>query len=240
MSAIYWALCYVDFFCAFIYLIGFVGNRYTFSTLDSGLQLPFHEALRTDVLLLLLFFAQHSIMARPWFKRWWRRWLPASLERSSYVLASSLVLVLIFRAWEPMPELVWRFEHPLAVIVLHALFWAGWLTVIVSSFIAGHWELVGLRQAIGGGAGRGLRVAGPYRWMRHPMIAGLLLGFWSTPEMSRGHLLFAGANLAYALVAVRWEERDLAVELGAEYEKYRREVPRWLPGRRDARAGRRS
>jgi protein-S-isoprenylcysteine O-methyltransferase Ste14 len=210
--------------------VGFIGNRYTFSTIDSGLQLPFRDALVIDLGLLALFFTQHSVMARNWFKTAWRRWLPEQIERSTYVLAASIVLVLLFVKWEPMPELIWHIEQPLARAVLHGLFWLGWITVIVSSVLTGHWQFAGLKQALGGRDEHpGLRIAGPYRWVRHPMMIGLLLGFWATPEMSRGHLLFASANLLYVLVAVRWEERDLTRQLGPEYTRYRESVGRWFP-----------
>jgi protein-S-isoprenylcysteine O-methyltransferase Ste14 len=226
----YWVFCYVVFLCTFVYLVGFVGNRYTFSTIDSGLQLPFSDALAIDLGLLALFFAQHSLMARRWFKTAWRRWLPEGMERSTYVLAASLVLVLLFWRWEPMPELIWSIELPAARAMLHGLFWLGWLTVIVTSFLSGHWELVGLKQALQGrDVTPTFRVAGPYRWVRNPMMIGLLLGFWSTPEMSRGHLLFAIANLAYVVIAVRWEERDLARQFGPDYDRYRNRVARWRP-----------
>jgi protein-S-isoprenylcysteine O-methyltransferase Ste14 len=229
ISLAYWAFCYVVFLGTFAYLVGFIGNRYTFSTIDSGLQLPFRDALLIDLGLLALFFTQHSVMARNWFKSGWRRWLPKDIERSSYVLAASLALVLLFFKWEPMPELIWRIEQPLARAVLQGLFWLGWITVIVSSFLSGHWELAGLKQALRRDDQPGFRVAGPYRWVRHPMMIGLMLGFWATPEMSRGHLLFASANLLYVMVAVRWEERDLARELGPEYVRYRGRVGRWFP-----------
>ena len=143
----YGMFCYLTSLVAFVYLIGFIGNRYTFSTVDSGLQLPFREALWIDTALLLLFFAQHSIMARGWFKRAWRRWMPEEMERATYVLAVGLVLFLIYVKWEPMPELVWNIEHPLLRAVLEILFWLGWITVIVSSFLTGHWKLMGLQQA---------------------------------------------------------------------------------------------
>jgi protein-S-isoprenylcysteine O-methyltransferase Ste14 len=227
----YWAFGYFSFIISFLYLIGFIGNRYTFSTIDSGLQLPFREALVIDLVLLGAFFAQHSIMARRWFKQFWRRLLPEQIERSSYVLASSLALAFLFYRWEPMPEMIWNLEHPLARGGLHILFWTGWAAVIVTSFLTGHWRLVGLRQALRRAGVKEesprLVTPGPYRRLRHPMMIGLLLGFWATPEMSRGHLLFATANLLYVAVAVRWEERDLVKELGAPYEEYRRRTPRW-------------
>jgi protein-S-isoprenylcysteine O-methyltransferase Ste14 len=227
----YWTFCYLSFLISFLYLIGFIGNRYTFSTIDSGLQLPFREALLIDLLLLGAFFTQHSIMARRWFKQLWRRLLPEQIERSTYVLASSVALAFLFYRWEPMPEMVWSIEHPLARAGLHLLFWTGWVVVVVTSFLTGHWRLVGLRQALRRPGEKEepprLVTPGPYRRLRHPMMVGLLLGFWATPAMSRGHLVFAAANLVYVAIAVRWEERALEEELGAPYQKYCRRTPRW-------------
>jgi protein-S-isoprenylcysteine O-methyltransferase Ste14 len=230
---LYWAFCCLSFLAAFVYLVGFVGNRYSFSTIDSGLQLPWRDALLVDCALLLLFFAQHSAMARAGFKRLWRRLLPVETERPTYLLATSLVLALIYARWEPMPEMVWQWERPGVAALVHVLFWTGWGLAAVSVAVIGCRELFGWNQLWQRSyQPPRFHQPGPYRWVRHPMMLGLLTAFWATPEMSRGHLLFAAANTAYVLAALRWEERDLARAHGPEYEAWRRTVPRLLPFRR--------
>jgi protein-S-isoprenylcysteine O-methyltransferase Ste14 len=147
-------------------------------------------------------------------------------------LATCLVLVLIYARWEPMPEAVWSLRNPAARAALNGLFWLGWTLVIVASFLSGHWDLTGLKQALSRRyEPPEFRTPGPYRWVRHPMMLGLLAAFWSTPEMSRGHLLFAAANTIYVLAAIRWEERDLTDLYGAEYTEYQRQIPRICPFR---------
>jgi len=230
----YGLFVYVIFLAVFLYLIGFIGNQYSFSTIDSGVQIPALEAIRTDLLLLSLFALQHSLMARAWFKRFWTRIVPHPIERSTYVLATCLALALVFRFWEPIPALVWHVSNPVAAPALNLCFAAGWITVIVASAQIGYADLVGLRHAWL--FFRGIAYTPPpfgtpglYKHLRHPMMLGLLAGFWAAPEMSQGHLLFAACMTLYIAIALRFEERDLVHRHGRDYADYRTRVPALLP-----------
>jgi protein-S-isoprenylcysteine O-methyltransferase Ste14 len=197
-------------------------------------QDPLVVALLIDVGLLTLFATQHSIMARKWFKKWWTRIVPKPLERSTYVLFSSLALILLFWQWRPLGGVVWSLEEPVGRLVLRALFAFGWLTVLVSTFLINHFDLFGLRQVwlyLRGRSYTTLKFGtpGPYRLVRHPLYVGWLFAFWSTPTMTFAHLLFSIATTAYILLAIQFEERDLAREHGDTYEAYRRSVPMLIP-----------
>lgn len=235
------ALSYVVFLGTFLYAVGFVGGFVAPTTLDGPARLPFAPALAIDLGLLALFAAQHSVMARPAFKRRWTRVVSPALERPIYVLASSLCLIAMFVLWQPLGGTIWNLESPLARGVAHAAFGFGWGLVLVTTFLINHFDLFGLRQvwfALRDRPYRSLRFVqpGPYRLVRHPLYVGWLFAFWATPGMTAAHLLFALMTTAYILIAIRFEERDLVAEHGAAYEAYRRRVPMLVPGtaRRDA------
>lgn len=230
----YGIVSYVVFLVSLLYSIGFVGNLVVPKTIDSGLAGPASEALLVDVLLLLAFAIPHSVMARAGFKRWWTRVVPESLERSTYVLVSSLLLLLLFWGWRPIPGVVWQTENAIAVAVLWSLFWLGWALVLYSSFAIDHFDLFGLRQVW-------LRFRGVeyapvpfeqpwlYTIVRHPLMLGFLLAFWAAPTLTQGHLLFSLATTGYILVGIVLEERDLVKAHGQSYVIYTREVRMLLP-----------
>jgi protein-S-isoprenylcysteine O-methyltransferase Ste14 len=225
----YGAICYLIFLGTFLYAIGFVGNLVFPKTIDSGPQVPLGEALAVDLWLLGLFAVQHSVMARPAFKRVWTRWVPVPVERSTYVLLSSLLLALLFWQWRPLPGAVWEVRQPIAVGALWGLCAAGWLVALVSTFLIDHFDLFGLRQVFLYATGRPYTPApfgtpALYRVVRHPLLLGFLIAFWATPVMTWGHLVFAVLTTAYILIAVQLEERDLRAAFGGTYEEYRRQV----------------
>ena len=232
-ALIYGLASYLIFSLSFAYTPAFLGNFLVPKTIDVGPESGRAQAVLIDVILLCLFAIQHSVMARPAFKRWWTRIIPTSCERSTYVLISSCLLVLIFWQWRPIAPTIWRVEGwPAATLT--AIFWMGWLIALASTFQIDHFELFGLRQvvdALRGAADRVQAFKTPllYRLVRHPLMLGLLLAFWATPHMTAGHLLFAVLNTAYILVGVRLEERDLVNEFGATYEQYRDHVPMLIP-----------
>lgn len=229
----YGAICYLAFLASFIYAIGFLGNFGVPKSIDSGPQLPLGAALAINAALLALFALQHSIMARQWFKTAWTRIVPVPVERSTYVLFSSVALILLFWKWEPMGGVIWNVESTFGKLALDALYAAGWLTVLATTFLIDHFDLFGLRQVWLYLVGRpytslGFRTPGPYRYVRHPLYVGWLLVFWSAPVMTVAHLVFAIATTAYILIAIQFEERDL-VRFHGEYAEYRRQVPMLVP-----------
>lgn len=230
----YGSLSYLIFFSTFLYAIGFIGNFGVPRTLDGAPIGSLAVAFAIDVALLMLFAVQHSVMARKWFKDWWTRLVPKPLERSTYVLFSSVALILLFWQWRPLGGVVWSIEDPVGRIVLRGLFAFGWALVLFSTFLINHFDLFGLRQVWLNLLGRPyttLRFGtpGPYRLVRHPLYVGWLFAFWSTPTMTLAHLLFSIATTAYILMAIQFEERDLAREHGDSYETYRRSVPMLIP-----------
>lgn len=230
---IYGMLCYAIFFATFLYAIGFIGGFGVPVTIDSGPTLPLGRALLIDVLLLGLFAVQHSVMARPAFKRWWTRYVPKPAERSTYVLFSSLLLIALFACWQPIGGVVWSVQDPLMRGLLYGIFALGWLTVLIATFLINHFDLFGLRQVwlyLTGRPYTQLRFGTPwlYRHVRHPLYVGWLMAFWATPHMTAAHLLFAVATTAYILIAIRFEEHDLQA-IHPEYADYRRRVPMLIP-----------
>ena len=231
---VYGVFCYVAFLASFLYAIGFVGNLIVPRTIDSGLSAAVPEALAIDLMLLGLFAVQHSVMARPGFKRVWTRIVPHCIERSTYVLFSSALLALICWYWRPIPGVVWVISSPWLSMAMMALFALGWAIVLFSSFLISHFELFGLRQVY-------LRMRGLdyapmnftqralYKVVRHPLMLGFVIAFWAAPSMSVGHLVFAIATSGYIVVGILLEERDLMKCHGADYAAYRARVPMLFP-----------
>jgi protein-S-isoprenylcysteine O-methyltransferase Ste14 len=232
---LYAIVSYAVFLVSSLYAVGFVGN-YDYlapKSIDVGGRTDLGEAIVVDLLLLGLFAIQHSIMARPAFKQWWAGIFPVACGRSTYVLLSSLILLLLFWQWRPIPTPVWQVSG-MAAWPLIGIYWLGWGIVFASTFMIDHFDLSGLRQAffaLRGAEPPGQSFKTPlfYRVVRHPLMLGFLLVFWATPEMTAGHLLFAIMTTAYILVALQFEERDLIAAFGATYEQYRRPVPMLLP-----------
>jgi protein-S-isoprenylcysteine O-methyltransferase Ste14 len=229
----YGVACYAIFCGTFLYAIGFVGNAVVPRSMDAGRTDPVGTALLVDLGLLALFAVQHSVMARPAFKRIWTRIVPEPLERSTYVLASSLALLFLFAEWRPIGGVVWQVDGALTTVLL-AVCAAGWLTVLGSTFLINHFDLFGLRQAWLYFRARpytplAFRTPALYRFVRHPLYVGWLLAFWATPTMTAAHLLFALATTGYILAAIQLEERDLVTAHGEVYRRYQREVPMLVP-----------
>jgi protein-S-isoprenylcysteine O-methyltransferase Ste14 len=230
----YGTVCYAIFFGTFLYAIGWIGNVLVPKSIDSTPQVPLGQALFVNILLLGMFAVQHSVMARQGFKRWWTRFVPEPVERSTYVLLSSLALLLLFWQWQPMGGVVWDVQNPIGRAVLHSAFSFGWLLVLATTFLINHFDLFGLRQVWFYARNRqyqplGFATPGPYRWVRHPLYVGWLFAFWATPTMTLAHLLFAIAITAYILVAIQLEERDLVNIHGRAYAEYRRRIPMLVP-----------
>lgn len=227
-------IAYAIFFATFLYLIGFVGDLAALPrTVDRGIEGPVGLAIAVDLGLITLFGVQHSVMARQGFKRAWTRIVPKQAERSVYVLAASLVLMVLFAFWHPIDGTVWSVSGPFA-IVLWALFAIGWLLVLLSTFLINHFELFGLQQAWFHASGREaappqLRQPLFYKLVRHPLYSGFLIAFWATPHMSYGHLLLAAGMTIYILIAIQHEERDLVALFGRDYEEYRERVGMLTP-----------
>lgn len=230
----YGIVCYLIFFGTFLYAVGFLGDFGVPTTLDGPARDPLATALAIDVGLLGVFAVQHSLMARRWFKAWWTRLVPPPIERSTYVLLSSLALGLLLWQWRPMGGVVWSVGDPVGRMVLHGLFAFGIALVLVATFVINHFDLFGLRQVwihLRGRQYTHLPFSTPalYRVVRHPLYVGWFFAFWMTPTMTLAHLVFAVATSAYMLIAIRFEERDLVHYHGAAYEEYRRRVPMLVP-----------
>ena len=235
LFALYSVLVYVFFNAAFGYAIAFVGDfPLVPKTIDSGTVGDWPTSLAVDGLLLGLFAIQHSVMARPVFKRRWTRIVAEPAERSTYVFLTALVLLLLFWQWRPIPDPVWDLASPPLRTILWGVSGLGWLVVLISTFLIDHFELFGLRQVFAYSTGRPLRktefqALAFYRYVRHPLMTGFLIAFWVTPTMSIGHLFFAAMTTAYVLVAIQLEERDLASLHGDEYRDYQRQVGMLIP-----------
>ncbi len=231
---LYGIASYAVFLVAFLYAIGFIGNLWVPKSIDTGAAGPLAEALIVDALLLGIFAIQHSVMARPAFKRWWTRVIPHESERSTFVLVSSLLLLLLYWKWQPISAQIWHVENEAGRIALAGVFWLGWLIALFSTFLINHFNLLGLQQVFAALRKRDLpdpefRTPLLYKLVRHPLMFGFLLAFWATPDMSVGHLLFAVMTTGYILVALQFEERDLIKLFGMAYQEYRRRVPMLVP-----------
>jgi protein-S-isoprenylcysteine O-methyltransferase Ste14 len=238
LMALYGAVSYAFFAATLLYAIAFVGDLPVPTSIDRGIAAPLGQALIVDLLLLGVFAVQHSAMARPAFKRWWTRVVPEPVERSTYVLAASLALALLLWQWRPIAEpVVWQATHAGDAAAIRSLAWLGWIVLLSSTFMLSHFELFGLRQSFARLLGRPLdepvfRTPMIYRHVRHPIYLGFLLGFWATPRMTAGHLLFAVATTIYILIGIAFEERDLVAQFGDQYRRYREQVGMLLPWRR--------
>ncbi len=234
LAFLYGAVCYAIFVVTFLYAIGFVGNVVVPKAIDSGAAGSFGEALLINIVLLGIFAVQHSVMARPAFKRWWTRFIPAPIERSTYVLLASLALILLFWQWRPLTDPVWSVQNEAGRYVLWALFWLGWAIVLVGTLLISHFDLFGLRQVyfyLRGQEYKHVDFKTPflYKFVRHPIMLGFVIAFWAAPRMTVGHLVFSIATTAYILIALQFEERDLVTYHGAAYKEYRRQVRMILP-----------
>lgn len=227
-------ISYAIFFGVFLYAIGFIGNLFVPNSLDAPPSSSLGFALTINLLLLTLFAVQHSVMARPFFKRWLTRYIPEPMERSTYVLATNIAMIAIYVGWQPLGYSVWELTNPVAVVVAYSLFFAGWIVVFASTCLINHFDLFGLRQVWLNFQGKPYTVLkfntpGPYKLVRHPLYVGWIMVFWSTPTMTAGHLFFALVTTIYILVAIQLEERDLMDVHGVDYVNYRNEVPMLVP-----------
>jgi protein-S-isoprenylcysteine O-methyltransferase Ste14 len=231
---LYGIVCYLIFFVTFLYAVGFVDNLAVPKSIDKGYQGGTAYAWLVDILLLSLFALQHSIMARPEFKKWWTRIVPWAIERSTYVLFASASLILLFLFWRPLPDVVWDVQNTFLSALLIGFYFFGWFIVLFGTFLINHFNLFGLQQVYNNLNNRepGMQsFVTPlfYRFVRHPIMLGFIVAFWAAPHMTIGHILFSVGTTAYILIAIQLEERDMVGVYGAEYKRYQREVSQIIP-----------
>lgn len=237
ITFLYGVFAYLLFLIAFLYAIGFVGNFIVPKSIDTGTKTTFTQALIINVLLLSLFALQHSIMARPTFKKWWTNIVNPVIERSTYVLLSSSALLLIYWQWRPMQTIVWKIENETASIIINGIYFLGWIIALLSTFIINHFDLFGLKQIIQNIKNKNpkpecttFKIIHLYKIVRHPIMLGFLIAFWATPIMTLGHLVFALTTSIYIFIAVKFlEEKDLRELFGEEYKNYQKKVPMLVP-----------
>jgi protein-S-isoprenylcysteine O-methyltransferase Ste14 len=239
IAFLYGVASYLVFFATILYAIGFVTGLVVPKTIDTGTVVPITEALIVNLLLMSLFAVQHSVMARRQFKQWWTRYVPKSVERSTYVLLASLALILLFHQWRPIPTVVWQVADPQSAMAIMVLSFVGWVMVFTSTFLINHFELFGLHQVANNLAGRSMpapRFRTPlyYQFVRHPIYLGFIIAFWAAPMMTAGHLLFAAVTTAYIFVGIALEERDLVDIFGDDYRHYKERVSMLVPWRKSA------
>jgi protein-S-isoprenylcysteine O-methyltransferase Ste14 len=239
IAFLYGLVAYLAFFATILYAIGFVMGLVVPKTIDTGPGSSTTEALVVNLLLMTLFAVQHSVMARKQFKQWWTQYVPKAVERSTYVLSASLVLMLLFWQWRPMPAIVWQINQPDVAVAIATLALVGWVIVFTSTFLINHFELFGLHQVANNLTGRDMptpRFRTPlyYKFVRHPIYLGFIIAFWAAPTMSVGHLLFAAVTTAYIFVGILLEERDLVDLFGDDYRRYKERVSMLLPWRKSA------
>jgi len=236
-ALVYGAVSYALFLAVFVYAMWFVADVIVPRSVDRAIPAPAGQAAIVDLGLLTVFAVQHSVMARPAFKRWWTRFVPVAIERSTYVLCAAAALALVFWQWRSIDTVVWQVNSEPVAVALYALATGGWMTVLASTFMIDHFELFGVRQVVLAWqskvhADKGFRTVLLYRLVRHPLMLGFVIAFWATPTMTAGHLLFAVTTTAYILVAIQLEERDLIAALGDQYRTYRARVPMLVPSLR--------
>ncbi len=232
----YGVVAYLIFLSATVYAIGFFANFLVPKGIDTGVERPTTESLLINLSLLGLFAVQHTVMARENFKRWWVKIFPQAIERSTFVLLASVILILLFWQWRPMPASIWSVTNALGRDVLWVVYAGGWVLILASTFAINHFDFFGLRQVWLHFRGRAyaylpFKIDGLYRLVRHPMMTGFLIVFWATPHMTVGHALFAAAATVYILVGIQFEERDLVRVFGDKYRAYRKQAPMLVPWR---------
>jgi len=237
VAFLYGIVAYVIFFASFLYAIGFVSGFVVPKTIDTGTAVPIAQALIVNLVLMSVFAIQHSVMARKQFKRWWTQFVPASVERSTYVLLASLALALLIWQWYPMPAVIWQITDPQIALAITVLSFVGWFIVLTSTFLINHFELFGLHQVANNLTGRSMpapRFRTPlyYQFVRHPIYVGFIMAFWAAPTMTVGHLLFAVVTTAYIIVGIQLEERDLIDLFGDQYRSYKARVSMLVPWRK--------
>ncbi len=235
LSFVYGLICYLVFFVTFLYLILFIGDLYVPKTINSGPAGSWVPALLINVGLIGLFGLQHTLMARKSFKEWWTRFVPKPVERSTYVLFSSIALIVIFWLWQPLPATIWQVETAWASLLLKWGFWLGWLILFLSTWMIDHFNLFGVKQVWNYMRENEqnppkFMEPGFYKYVRHPLMLGFLIAFWSIPHMTAGHLVFSSGMTFYIFVGVHFEEKAMIRRFGEDYKEYRQRVPKFLPG----------